>query len=183
MASSTTTMTNFSTLVKIVPVSLIIMIVIDLWFVYHNSKLHSWFAYLVCFPLLTFFFELSLLIRYSMWMFDQKNPSKSTRVTSSIRHLVIGQLVVAFTFWITISIAVHQLEPDRKSMVDKDHKYCKVYMASPEYLATRGQRKSIDTDTCRKYQLMTFLMYEGAWFFATLLLIFCFCAPIAFGIS
>ena len=101
----------------------------------------------------------------------------------SVRHLIIGQIVVAFSYWVMLSVAMHQLEPDQQNAVDKDHKHCRVYMASPEYLAVRGQQKSIDTDTCRKYQLMEFLLYEGAWFFITLLILFCFGAPIVLKIS
>ena len=48
-------------------------------------------------------------------------------------------MAIAFSFWAVINLVVHQLEPDQKNTVDKDHEYCKVYMASPEYLATKGQ--------------------------------------------
>ena len=91
--------------------------------------------------------------------------------------------MIAFLFWITLSVAVHELEPDQKNLVDKDHKHCNVYLASPEYLARRGQLRTIDTDTCRKYQLMTFIMYEAAWFFISVLIIFAICAHITSAIK
>ena len=101
--------TNFQSLVKIVPVSLAIMIAIDLWFSYHNAKLHSWFALLVIFPTLTLLFELILFIRFVQWMFDQSNQQKMNSVSRSIRHLIVGQCAVAFSFWILISFSVHSL--------------------------------------------------------------------------
>ena len=63
-------------LIKVVPPSLVIMIVIDAWLVYHNIKLHSWFALLVCFPTVTLVYELHLLIRIIKWMMDQRNLTK-----------------------------------------------------------------------------------------------------------
>ena len=71
---------NNKSLYKIVTPALILLILVDLWFTYHNSKLHSWFALLAFFPLVALIFEMQMLIRFMKWMVDEQNSDKMNRV-------------------------------------------------------------------------------------------------------
>ena len=57
-------------MIKIMPPALTMLVVIDIWFAYHNIKLHSWYALLAFFPIITLIFELQLLIRFIIWLMD-----------------------------------------------------------------------------------------------------------------